>query len=273
MSTRSALAGGAVTVAIVAALGNPAAQDAAAEEGASVLLRTVVGVPGWDVPDGAGGDVVGGVVLRLAVLIVLAAALCAAAGRARARGPALLAGWGALVVAGAVAAAVAYAYAVTVILPGGTFGDLDGDGLVAAANDGAAFGLWAGWLVGLAVAVATRPERAEVFDEPAAVSAHAGRITDPPAPWWAPTSTVDENGRTTTRPGPTVFPPGGMPPVVAGVDDPPNPRPATAPATASAPGPHPEPEPDPDATAVIPDASDTTLIPDATPDPTTPFPR
>jgi hypothetical protein len=251
MSTRSALAGGAVTVAIVAALGNPAAQDAAAEEGASVLLRTVAGVPGWDVPDGAGGDVVGGVVLRLAVL----------------------AGWGALVVAGAVAAAVAYAYAVTVILPGGTFGDLDGDGLVAAANDGAAFGLWAGWLVGLAVAIATRPERAEVFDEPAAVPAHAGRITDPPAPWWAPTSTVDENGRTTTRPGPTVFPPGGMPPVVAGVDDPPNPRPATAPATASAPGPHPEPEPDPDATAVIPDASDTTLIPDATPDPTTPFPR
>jgi hypothetical protein len=262
-------------VAIVAALGNPAAQDAAAEEGASVLLRSVAGVPSWDVPDGAGADVVGGVVLRLAVLIVLAAALCALAGRARARGPGLLAGWGALVVAGAMAAMVAYVYAVTVTLPGGAFGDLDGDGLVAAANDGAAFGLWAGWLVGLAVAIAIRPVGAEEFDEPAAVRTYAGRgITDPPAPWWAPTSTVDENGKTTTRPGPTVFPPGGMPPVVAGVEDTPIPQPVAASATTPASEPDAGPEPDPDATSVIPDASDpTSVIPETTPDPTTPFPR
>jgi hypothetical protein len=266
MSTRSALAGGAVTVAIVVALGNPAAQDAAGEDGASVLLRTVAGVPAWDVPGGAGRDVVGGVVLRLAVLIVMAAGLCALAGRARARGPAVLAGWGALVVAGAGAAAVAYAYTVTVVLPGGTVGDLDGDGIVAAANDGAAFGLWAGWLVGLAVAIAGRPERAEVFDGPEAVPARSGRITDPPAPWWAPTSSVDESGRTTTRPGPTVFPPGGMPPVVAGGDDTPSRQPVTATA--------PEVVPDPDATSVIPEASDpTAVIPEASPDPTTPFQR
>ena len=260
-----------MTVAIVAALGNPAAQDAAGEEGASVLLQTVAGVPAWDVPDGAGGDVVGGVVLRLAVLIVLAAGLCALAGQARARGPALVAGWGSLVMAGAVAAAVAYVYTVTVVLPGGTFGDLDGDGIVAAANDGAAFGLWVGWLVGLAVAIATRPARAEVFDEPAPVPARAGRITDPPAPWWAPTSTVDERGRTTTRPGPTVFPPGGMPPVAAGVDQTPSRQPVPARASAEA---EPDREPDPDATAVIPEASDpTAVIPEASPDATTPFPH
>ena len=116
---------------------------------------------------------------------------------------------------------------------------------MAAANDGAAFGLWTGWLVGLAVAVVTRPERTDPFEELATGPAPRGRITDPPAPWWAPTAGVDEDGRATTRPGPTVFPPGGMPPVVTGVPDD---RQATVPV------------PVPDRGAVP--------VPDATPNPT-----
>jgi hypothetical protein len=274
MSMRAALAGGVMTVALVAALGNPAAQDAAAEDGASTLLRTVTGVPSWEVPGGAEGDVVGGVVLRLAVLAVLAVGLSAVAGRARARGPAFLAGWGGFVVAGAAAAATAYTWTVAVVLPGGALGDVEQDGLVAAADAGAGFGLWTGWLVGLAVAVATRPERSDPFDELAARTPRRDRITGPPEPWWAPTAAVDADGRTAMRPGPTVFPPGGMPPVVAGADrtarvptraDETAPVPAGADETTPVPAPSGQPptDPDPDATSVM---------PEATSDPTTRFP-
>ena len=72
------------------------------------------------------------------------------------------------------------------------------DGLVSSLNSGAAFGLWAGWVVGLAVALATRPAPA-AEDEPLAAAAPAAaadldsdagrRIADPPPPWWAPTGT------------------------------------------------------------------------------------
>jgi hypothetical protein len=272
MSMRSALAGGVMTVALAAALGSPAAQDAAAEDGASVLVRTVTGVPSWDVPADAGGDIVGGIVLRLAVLVGVTMALCAVAGRARRRGPALLAAWGGLGVAAALAATAAYVYSVTVVLPGG-FGDLRQDAIVAAANDGAAFGLWTGWLVGLAVAVVTRPERTDPFEELATEPAPRGRITDPPAPWWAPTAGVDEDGRATTRPGPTVFPPGGMPPVVTGVPADPDPTPVPVPDRGAVPVPDREPDPDPDATSVLPEATDATSVMPEASDPTTPFPR
>ena len=47
-----------MTVALAAALGSPAAHDAAAEDGASVLVRSVTGVPSWEVPGDAGGDIV-----------------------------------------------------------------------------------------------------------------------------------------------------------------------------------------------------------------------
>lgn len=261
-----------MTVVLVAALGNPPAQDAAAEDGASTLLRTVTGVPSWEVPGGAEGDIVAGVVLRLAVLAVLAVGLSAVAGRARARGPAFLAGWGGFVVAGAAAAATAYTWTVAVVLPGGTLGDVGQDGLVAAADAGAGFGLWTGWLVGLAVAVTIRPERRDPFEDLAAVTPGRGRITDPPEPWWAPTATVGQDGRAAVRPGPTVFPPGGLPPVVAGADETAPvpartgetiPVPAGADETVAAPSGRPPTDPDPDAT---------TVMPEATSDPTTQFP-
>ena len=276
MSTRSALSGAAATVVLAGLLGSPAAQDRAAEDGAALLTRTVAALPSWEVPDGAPARLVWGIVLRLAVLLVVALGLCAVAGRSRSRGAAFLAGWGGLVVAAGLAGAVGYVYAVTVVLDG-TLGDVTGDGVVGAVNSGIGFGAWTGWVVGLAVALATRPEPAEVFagDHTVEYPAHAApaatgaprRISDPPAPWWAPTATAGDGG-TGLRPGPSVFPAGGMPPVVAGVE-PGEPLQVVPPASASPPDegatrelttasgdPHPS---DPDATQAV-------GIPEATPE-------
>jgi hypothetical protein len=306
MSTRSALAGVAATVVLVGVLGSPAAQDKAADNGAALLTRTVTALPSWDVPDGAPASLVWGIALRLAVLLLVALGLCAVAGRSRSRGAAFLAGWGALVVAAGLAGAVGAVHTVAVVLDGGTLGDVTGDVVVAGVNSGIGFGAWTGWLVGLAVAIAIRTEPAEVFaeDYTMAYPAHAApapagtprRITDPPPPWWAPTVTAGDDG-TVTRPGPTVFPAGGMPPVVAGAE-PGEPLHVASPTPAPAPPPPPDegatrelttasgdPHPsDPDATQAVgipdtapaaePDDPDaTTTIPEATTDPTREMPR
>jgi hypothetical protein len=311
MSTRSALAGAATTLVLAGVLGSPAVQDRATEDGAPLLTRTVTALPSWEVPDGAPARLVWGIVLRLAVLLVVALGLCAVAGRAQSRGAAFLAGWGGLVVAAGLAGAVAYVYTVAVVLDGGTLGDITGDGVVAAVNSGIGFGAWTGWLVGLAVAIATRTEPAEVFaeDYTAEYPAHAApaatgtprRITDPPAPWWAPTATTGTGG-TMMRPGPSVFPAGGMPPVVAGVEpgeplqvDRPTPAPASPPDPAPTPDegatrelttasgdPHPSdpdatqavgiPETAPEAAPRVDDPDATTTIPETT-DPTREMPR
>src|SRR5262245_32706380 len=117
MSVRTALVGAATTVVLVAGLGRPTEPDAAGKGDECVLMHTVTGVPSWDVGD-APGDVIGGVALRLGTLVVLAALLSGLAGRRGARGPALLAGWAALVVAAAVANAVAFVYTAAVVLDG-----------------------------------------------------------------------------------------------------------------------------------------------------------
>jgi hypothetical protein len=302
MSTRSALAGAAATLVLAGVLGSPAAQDKAADDGAPLLTRTVTALPSWDVPDGAPARLVWGIVLRLAVLLVVALGLSSVAGRSRSRGAAFLAGWGGLVVAAGLAGAVGFVYTVAAVLDGGTLGDVTGDGVVAAVNSGIGFGAWTGWVVGLAVAIATRTEPAEVFaeDYTAEYPAHAApaaagtprRITDPPAPWWAPTAATSDDG-TVVGAGPSVFPAGGMPPVVAGVEPgeplqvvppasgpPPN-EGATRELTTASGDPHPS---DPDATQAvgIPDAAPeaevddpdaTTTIPEATTDPTREMPR
>jgi hypothetical protein len=291
MSTRSALAGAAATAVLVGVLGSPAAQDAASDADAPLLTRTVTALPAWEVPDGAPGRLVWGIVLRLAVLLLVALGLCAVAGRSARRGPAFLAGWGALVVAAGLAGAVGYVYGVAVVIDGADLGDVTGDGVVGAVNAGVTFAAWTGWLVGLAVALATRTEPADVFavDHTAeyAAAGAEGRITDPPPPWWAPTATTGEGGAT-VRPGPSVFPAGGMPPVVAGVESgeplhvaPPTPAPppdpnATREMTTASGDPHPS---DPDTPAVgipareDPDPDATTTIPEPTSDPTREMPR
>jgi hypothetical protein len=224
MAMRCALAGAVTTVAAVAALGNPGTVDAAREADHPTLGLTLAEFANWDVAD-LPGDATGAVALRLGVTLVAVALLCALAGRSRSRAAAFVGGWGALVVAAAVGGAATYAYQVAVVLDGQTLDPSYLDGMARATNNGAIFGLWTGWLVGLAVALVVRTEPA-VAPRPAAVApARAvpppGRvIAEPPPPWWAPTR-VDGDGAV-VQPGPTVFPPGGLPrsPVVAGLDTP-----------------------------------------------------
>jgi hypothetical protein len=266
MSLRSALAGATTTAVAAAALGNPAAVDAARDADQQQLAATVVGFASWDVAD-APGEIVGQVALRLGVLIVLAGLLCALVGRSRSRGAAFLGAWGSVGVAAAVAGAASYVYQVPVVLDGNAPAPTYGDGLVQAVNAGAAFGLWTGWFVGLVVAVVTRPASAVVLapEEPYAPPvppgpAPAPHIAEPPPPWWAPTHAADAG----VRPGPTAFPPGGLgAPVVAGAGEPIAPAPAPPPGppdashemTTVSGDPHPS---DPDATRPVglpPDAS------------------
>jgi hypothetical protein len=274
MSTRSALAGLGTTAILVAVLGSPPAQDEARDASETVLAATVTGLPSWDVFDGdVAGGLVWSVVIRLAVLLVVVTALCGVAGRSRSRAAGLLAGWGAAVVAAAAANGVAYAYLVPVVFDGrhpGTYLD----GLVSSLNSGAAFGLWAGWVVGLAVALALRPAPV-AGDEPFAVAPaadadldpDAGRhVADPPPPWWAPTGIES-----------TVFG-HAMPPVATAGPDIHVMATATGdphPSDPGVPGPapadrDPDPDPDPDATQVegdpAEDRSDTV-------DPTAQIPR
>ena len=210
MSMRSALAGAVTTAAIVAALGSPAAVEAGREADSRTVGRTLTAFADWDV-GGLPGDAVGVVVVRLAVALVLVTVLCAVAGRARSRSAAFLAGWGALVLATAIAGAAAYVYEVERLLDGATFEASLADRIATAANDAAAFGLWTGWLVGLAVALATRAAVAAAGAHDAgartATPPVTRRFAEPPPPWWAPTPAGAGDGG--MRPGPTVFLPGG----------------------------------------------------------------
>jgi hypothetical protein len=224
MAMRCALAGAITTVAVIVALGNPSAVDAAREADHTTLGRTLAEFATWDLAD-LPGDAVGAVALRLGLTLILVALLCGVAGRSRSRAAAFVGGWGAMVVAAAVAGAVTYAYQVAVVLDGQTLDPSYLGGMARAANDGAAFGLWTGWLVGLAVALVVETEPAaahpSVVHAPGRAAPSPGRvITEPPPPWWAPAQ-VDDNGAV-VQPGPTVFPPGGLlrSPVVAGLETP-----------------------------------------------------
>lgn len=208
---RSALAGAVTTAMLIGALGNPAVADMAREADSEVFARTVTGFADWDIPEGTRGDVVAGIVLRLALGVVLAAVLCGLAGRSRSRAAGFLGGWGALVVAAGLAGAASHAYLVAVPLDGQSGPGTYLDGLTATIDAAAAFALWTGWLVGAAVALTTRPRRAPARASTATARSRGaeptGRFTEPPPPWWAPTSAAAGGP---VQPGPTVFPPGGL---------------------------------------------------------------
>jgi hypothetical protein len=194
MSARSAVAGAATVGVLVGVLGSPAAvgtaQDLAERHRLPLTAATFTDIPNWDVfQDGTTADVVWGVVLKLAVLLVVVAVLTALAGRAS-HGAAFLAGWGSLVVAAALAGAVDFAYRDAVLGSAENPFDVSSfDNLLGATNLGAGFGLWTGWTVGAAVAVVaslrTRTVLAPgVATGPIARSPGRAPIT-PPAPWWA----------------------------------------------------------------------------------------
>ncbi len=208
MSTRAALAGAVTTAVTVAALGSPAAVEAGRDADSATVGHTLTAFADWDV-GGLPADAVVGVAVRLGVALVLVTSLSAVAGRARSRGAAFVAGWGAVVLATAVAGAAAYVYEVNRVLDGTTFDATLADRIATAINDAAAFGLWTGWIVGLAVALATRSAATATGAQEAGPGAATTtrRFADPPPPWWAPTPAGAREGG--LRPGPTVFLPGG----------------------------------------------------------------
>src|SRR5918994_6176713 len=194
MSVRSAAAGTATAALVVGVLGSPAmvdaGQDLAERHRSPLTAETLTGLPNWDVFDrGTPTDVVWGIVLKLVVLLVVVALLAGLAGRAWRRS-AFLGGWASLVVAAGIAGAVHHVYQDAVVGPGeNPFQVSYFDNLLSATNTGAGFGLWTGWLVGLAVAATARvaapsPLIPRVDSRPITHAPGAPPIT-PPAPWWA----------------------------------------------------------------------------------------
>jgi hypothetical protein len=243
VSTRSALAGAAAATAVFAALGNQAVVDAVPDSDFRALGLTLTGFADWDTA-GESAEVVGGTALRIGATVVIAGLLCALVGRTH-RGAAFLGGWGAAVVAAGAAGAMFHVYDIALINDGETPGGTYLDALTEQVNRGAAFGLWTGWLVGAAVAVAARTAHVPAAaghpvgptavptavasgsatgagpwaagatagapgaaQNPAPAAAAGPPLSDPPAPWWAPTWGPD--GTAGVRPGPTAFPPGGF---------------------------------------------------------------
>src|ERR671918_688695 len=161
MSVRSAAAGTATAALVVGVLGSPAlvdaGQDLAERHRSSLTAETLTGLPNWDVFDrGTPTDVVWGIVLKLGVFLVVVALLAGLAGRASRRS-AFLGGWASVVVAAGIAGAVHYVYEDAVVgARQNPFQVSYFDNLLGAVNTGAGFGLWTGWLVGLAVAATAR---------------------------------------------------------------------------------------------------------------------
>src|SRR5690606_31358424 len=135
------------------------------------------------------------------------------------RGAAWLGGWGAVTVAGGAAGLLSQVHLHHTIYDGRVFGVSYTDMLVTALQSGTTFGLLTGWAVGLAAALACRPQPVPAWSgsapPPSAVGAPPPpppgptRVSEPPPPWWAPTGAVADGS---VRPGPTAYPPGGLRP-------------------------------------------------------------
>jgi len=143
------------TALLTAGLGNESMIDGGDEAGPAVrpFLEALTTAPAWataQLPAGVGPAVAA----KLATLLLVVAGLVGLARGVRTRRAGWLAGWGALAVAAAVAQLV-YVAVTNYLLDGAL--DRRSGGAAAAAidamNEGAVFGLYAGWLVGLVVAV------------------------------------------------------------------------------------------------------------------------
>jgi hypothetical protein len=154
---RSGWAAVAVAIVLVGVLGSEAALDAAADAGrrTELLLSSLTAFPAWHA-DAYGGDsdIYPAVVAKTLVLVVALFLLAYTAGRSASPTAAFLAGWGSVLVACAGAAAVFSV--VAELTADDALPDLGGsvNRLVAEVNAGAAFAMYAGWIVGVAVMVA-----------------------------------------------------------------------------------------------------------------------
>jgi hypothetical protein len=158
---RSGWAALAVTVLLVAGLGSEAALDATldADSKMAPLLDALTRFPAWSVSAlGFESDMYGPIALKVLVLLALVFLLARGAGRSGRSSAAFLAGWGALMLSAA-AAGVAYVVSADMLVLDGQLADSGGGAaavVVDGLNSGVVFGLYTGWLVGLAVVVTAR---------------------------------------------------------------------------------------------------------------------
>jgi hypothetical protein len=149
MAIKSALFSALTTIVLILAFGNDWMIDKAAEGGdfarqTRLSVTSQLGFQFWDQPS----DLRAGTIVRLLLLIVLAALFGGIVGRAR-PAAAFIGGWSAFLAASVVSAGV-YALVVDedfVSRPGSD----TVDSFTLTASFGTSLGMWLGWLVGLAV--------------------------------------------------------------------------------------------------------------------------
>jgi hypothetical protein len=148
MSIKSALFAAITTVVLTLVLGNQWVVERAADgEYASQTRLSITNqlrFQFWDLPS----DIRGATVVRLVMLVVLAAVFGGIVGRSRPLA-AFVGGWSAFLAASVVSAGI-YAVVVGERFSGGPGSDLV-DRFTATAAAGTSLGMWFGWLVGIAV--------------------------------------------------------------------------------------------------------------------------
>jgi hypothetical protein len=162
---RSGWAALAATIVLVAGLGSEPAFDAAVEANrqAEPLLRSLTEFPVWSAGTlGLDSDIYAAIAVKIVVLLALVFLVGRAAGRAGPSFAALLAGWGGTTLAAAVAG-MAYVLVADMAVLDGQLADSQGGAgavVVDGLNTGAIFGLYTGWVVGVAVVATARRDAA-----------------------------------------------------------------------------------------------------------------
>lgn len=201
-----------ITALLIAGLGSPPAFDRVADvEGqARPLLDSLTSFPAWSTDQfGGGSDLVGPIAAKVVLLLVVVFIGAGVTGRVGSATASFLATWGTVMVGAALAGGV-FAAAADAFAFDGTLADGAGGAIplvVDGFNGGVQFGLYTGWLVGLATALVARRVEDEDDDAPPAMAGSAPGYPTvyPPLPktseWTGPlTQPVPATG--TPRPGP-----------------------------------------------------------------------
>jgi hypothetical protein len=150
-----------ITALLVGGLGSPPAFDRATQvEGqARPLLDSLTSFPAWSTDQlGGGSDMIGPIATKVVLLLVVVFIGAGITGRVGSATASFLATWGTVMIGAALAGGVFFAAADTFAFDG-TLADGAGGAIplvVDGFNGGVQFGLYTGWLVGLATALVAR---------------------------------------------------------------------------------------------------------------------
>lgn len=150
-----------ITALLVGGLGNQLVLDQVVEVDGQLqpLLSSLTSFPAWSLDSfGGDSDMVGPIVAKVVLLLVVVFIGTALSGLAGQSTASFLAGWGSVMVSAALAGGVFVAAADAFALDG-ALADAAGGAIplvVGGVNDGVQFGLYTGWLIGLAVVITSR---------------------------------------------------------------------------------------------------------------------